>query len=71
MSCPKLKLYMLPLNERKNIITVINKIDKTLPGAIEKLKELFPGSIAISALKREGFDELVEKIMRQIEPKNS
>lgn len=55
----------------KTLITIINKIDKAQPGVVEKLKAIFPGSIAISALKREGFDDLIEKIVRQIEPKNS
>lgn len=55
----------------KILITVINKIDKAQPGVVDKLKEFFPGSVAISALKRQGFDDLIEKIARQIEPKNS
>ncbi|MFA6142534.1 MAG: GTPase HflX [Candidatus Omnitrophota bacterium] len=55
----------------KALITVINKIDKAAPGVVDKLKEFFPGAIPISALRHEGFDELIDKIMRQIEPKNS
>ncbi len=48
----------------KPIITVLNKIDKvTDPESLKKLKSYFGKSVAISALKKEGFGELLQTIM--------
>lgn len=48
----------------KPIITALNKIDKVEDKVvIEKAKAYFINAIPISALKREGFDELVKRIM--------
>ena len=49
--------------KEKRVLTVLNKIDKVAePAAIEGLKASFGGALAISALKKEGFDKLIEKI---------
>ena len=49
---------------KKPIITVLNKIDKvTEPDKIERLKRHFKEAVAISALKREGFDKLIDAIL--------
>ena len=48
----------------KPIITVLNKIDKvTDPEVVKKLKAYFTKSVAISALKKEGFAELLDAIL--------
>lgn len=48
----------------KPIITALNKIDKVEDKVVvEKAKAYFINAIPISALKREGFDELVKRIM--------
>ncbi|MDP3791664.1 MAG: GTPase HflX [Candidatus Omnitrophota bacterium] len=47
----------------KKIITVLNKIDKVENQiAVDRAVEYFPNSVAISALKREGFDSLIRMI---------
>lgn len=46
----------------KPIITVLNKTDKVSPEERERLKILLGASAAISALKKEGLGELLEKI---------
>ena len=47
----------------KPVITVLNKIDKVSDLAvIDKARVFFDNPVAISALKREGFDELIEII---------
>ncbi|MFH0763979.1 MAG: GTPase HflX [Candidatus Omnitrophota bacterium] len=49
--------------QNKPILTVLNKIDKvTEPGRIERMKESFGGAAAISAMKKEGFGELIDSI---------
>lgn len=48
----------------KPIITVLNKIDKvTDPDTITRLKGYFREAVAISALKKEGFDKLIDAIL--------
>lgn len=47
----------------KPVITVLNKIDKvTDPAAIERLRVRFGKAVAISALKRQGFDDLINSL---------
>jgi len=51
----------------KPTIVVINKIDKTgMGGTIESLKIRFPQSIAISALKRHGFEKLIARVQEHM-----
>lgn len=53
--------------EKKPIITVLNKIDQCQdPGAIKRLQIKYPKTVAISALKKLGFDELEEKIIHEL-----
>jgi len=47
----------------KKAITVLNKTDRAEPAALERLKGFFLNAVAISALKREGFGELIERVM--------
>lgn len=48
----------------KQIVTVLNKTDKIENKAvIEKAKAYFLDAIPVSAVKREGFDGLIEKVM--------
>ncbi len=48
-------------------ITVLNKIDQAKNWAIsQKMKIKFPKTVPISALKREGLEELLNKITREI-----
>lgn len=52
----------------KTIVTVLNKIDKVPePNVIERLKGHFMDAIAISALKREGFDELIKRVKETLD----
>jgi len=48
----------------KPVITVLNKIDKVAKDAsvIDRLKEYFGNAVAISAIKKEGFDELIKRL---------
>jgi len=51
----------------KPMIIALNKIDKVAQKeAIERLRSSFKDAIAISALKREGFKELVSRILEQM-----
>lgn len=51
----------------KPIITVLNKIDKgTCPGFLSKIRFKFPKSVAISALNKEGFDDLQDSMVREL-----
>ena len=51
----------------KKIITVVNKIDKlTEPSVLERAMSYFDNAVAISALKREGFDALVDSLIGHI-----
>ena len=55
----------------KPIITVLNKIDKIENKVlIEKLRAFFNNAVPISALKKEGFKELSEKIMDVVASQN-
>jgi len=50
--------------KNKRILTVLNKIDKVAePGVIARMKESFGGAVAISAIKKEGFGELIDRIL--------
>ncbi len=51
----------------KTIINVLNKIDKveSLP-LVEKLKGYFQDPVVISALKREGLDRLIDRVMSHV-----
>ncbi|MDR0601116.1 MAG: GTPase HflX, partial [Treponema sp.] len=45
------------------VITVLNKTDRIeTPGELSALLKRFPGSIAVSALKRTGLDELAARV---------
>lgn len=51
----------------KTIITVLNKIDLCSdPQRLNRLRIMFPHTVAISALKKEGFKELTEKIIEEL-----
>jgi GTPase len=53
--------------EGRPIITVLNKIDQcTQPVLIAKLRIKYPKTVAISALHRTGFDELLEMMTKEI-----
>lgn len=52
--------------EKKPIITVLNKIDACNKLQLEKLRYKFPKTVAISALKKEGFDDLIEKMIKEL-----
>jgi len=52
----------------KPVISVLNKIDKVEDKIIiEKAMAYFPDPVAISALKREGFDRLTETILKLLD----
>ncbi len=50
----------------KPVITALNKIDRMEEAAIERLKRTFEDSIPISALKKQNFQELVDRITLQL-----
>lgn len=51
----------------RKVVTVVNKIDKlTETGVLERARAYFDNAVAISALKREGFDALVDTLIRHI-----
>lgn len=53
----------------KPTITVLNKIDKVSEAiVVENTKARYPDAVAISALKKEGFDILISRIQERIEP---
>jgi len=53
--------------ESRPIITCLNKIDECKdPSIISYFKIKYPKTIEISALKKEGFDELIEMMMHEI-----
>jgi len=47
----------------KPLITVLNKTDKVTPDAIARLRSYFKEAVAISALRKEGFDKLIDAIL--------
>ncbi len=59
-------LEEIGVNDRP-IITALNKIDKiTERSVIDRTKDYFNDAIAISALKHDGFDELIKRILSYI-----
>jgi GTP-binding protein HflX len=46
----------------KPVVTVLNKVDKAEAAVVERLKNFFPGAVAISALNRVGFPDLLSAI---------
>lgn len=53
--------------EKHPIITVMNKSDGSINRlTVQKLKLKYPKTVEISALKRTGFDELMNRMMREI-----
>lgn len=52
--------------ENKPVITALNKIDKLEEPAIERFKRAFEDSIPVSALKKQNFQELVDRITLQL-----
>lgn len=53
--------------EEKNIITVLNKMDQCCdPTYPEKFRVLYPKTITVSAVTKEGFDELVAQIIEEL-----
>lgn len=52
---------------KKTIITVLNKIDACEhPSVIHRLRMTYPKNVQISALKREGFDDLQEMMIQEL-----
>lgn len=52
---------------KKPIITVLNKIDQCEhPSMIRRIRMSYPKNVQISALKRQGFDELQEVMMQEL-----
>jgi GTP-binding protein HflX len=52
---------------KKPIITVLNKIDKCEhPSMIHRIRMSYPKNVQISALKKEGFDELQEMMILEL-----
>lgn len=53
--------------DNKPIITVLNKMDLcTNRGMINRLRILYPKSVAISALNKTGFDELQDQMLQEL-----
>ncbi len=53
--------------EKRPIITVLNKIDACFnPAILQKLRIKYPKTVQISALTREGFDQLIELMAEEI-----
>ncbi len=53
--------------EKKPIITVLNKIDICQDhGMINRMRILYPKSVAISALNKTGFDELIDQMIQEL-----
>jgi len=50
----------------KPVITVLNKIDKVGDAVVERVRKIFDNSIAVSALRRRNFQELIDKIVLQL-----
>ncbi|MCE2984078.1 MAG: GTPase HflX [Parachlamydia sp.] len=56
------------LGAKKPIITVLNKIDRSEhPSIIHRLRMSYPKNVMISALNRQGFDELLEKMITELQ----
>lgn len=52
--------------DKKPIITVLNKIDACNKLQLEKLRYKFPKTVAISALEKKGFNDLLEKMVKDL-----
>lgn len=53
--------------KNKPIITVLNKIDKAMqPALTNKLRMTYPKNVQISALTKEGFDDLQDVMIREL-----
>ena len=52
--------------QNKPVITALNKIDRLEEAAVERFKRTFEDSIPISALKKQNFQELVDRITLQL-----
>lgn len=52
--------------ENKAIIPVLNKIDQATPDVVERLKHLYPHTVAISALKQIGLEELFSAMEQEL-----
>ncbi|MDE3046668.1 MAG: GTPase HflX [Verrucomicrobiota bacterium] len=53
--------------EKRPIITVLNKIDQCQGRLmIEKMRVTYPKTVELSALLRQGFDQLLERMIREI-----
>jgi len=50
----------------KPVITVLNKIDKLEEAAVLRFKRVFDNSVAISALHKQNFEELIDRITLQL-----
>ena len=51
----------------KPILTVLNKTDQAAPLMVHKMKIKYPKTVCISALKEEGFEELYQKMVEEME----
>jgi GTP-binding protein HflX len=52
----------------KPVITALNKIDRLQTAAVEKFKRAFEDAVPISALKKQNFQELIDRITLQLAP---
>lgn len=50
----------------KPIITILNKMDKCDPAVISRMRFQYPKTVAISALKRQGFEELEALMIQEL-----
>ncbi len=50
----------------KPVITVLNKIDKAEEASVERFKRVFENSVAISALYKRNFEELIDRLVLQL-----
>lgn len=56
----------------KPVITVLNKVDKLEnPGYMTKLRLMYPKSVQISALNKTGFDELLERMVEELQKRRT
>lgn len=53
--------------DKRPIITVLNKIDACQSSLdVERVRYKFPKTVAISALKKKGFEDLIDKIVKEL-----
>jgi GTPase len=50
----------------KPIITVLNKIDKVDEVAVERFRKIFDNPVAIAALRKQNFQELIDRLVIQL-----